>query len=394
MTDSLALAYRPATFRDLVGQGIAQALLMRMVHVKDPDRWTPLAEPDVPPALLLGGQRGCGKTSSARILAAALNCTSDRERPCTSCPSCQAVADGTALAVTEVDAASNGGVAEVRKLRELVSYQAPGAAWRVVILDECHAMSKEAYHALLKVLEEPPPHTVFVLLTTETGKVLPTVVSRSLVIPFRRIPAAAIAQRLRYICRKEGIPADDNLLLGLAARSDGAMRDAVMALDLARRAGAVTWEQYQMLSGESDFAPGLLAACADGDHGAVFAALRRVLAERADFADLTAGLVTCLRDLLVVQSGAALEAEGAALEARRTLARRLDTPRVVAALRVLWDLRCKTSGDAQSSLELALVMISEKFHSQQAPASHSSRESASNGHHVMTVEEMAAAIRP
>lgn len=344
MREDLALKYRPVRFEDVVGQRPVAATLYRMVHLGT-----------VPQALLFTGNRGCGKTSTARILGMALNCTEER-KPCGSCASCKAVAGQTSLAVLEVDAASNGGVAEVRELRNMVQYGSPGSH-RVVMLDEAHAMSGPAFNALLKVLEEPPPGTVFVLLTTEESKIMGTVASRCMRFGFDRIPVAAIYGRLQEICAAEGVQAEPQMLQAIAERADGGMRDAVKALDQALSAGIRDYATYAALRGESDFAPGLVVAMAKGDHADLFAGLDEVLSRTGDFGKVSSALVRCLRDLLVLQSSGALACQGHALSVRQALAQRLTPAQVVAALRVMWDLKTKVRAtDPRAALELAVTM--------------------------------------
>lgn len=400
MTVPLALKYRPQTFHDLVGQPVSRWVMMGMIHERQPDgSWKPRGEPDLAPGLLLTGQRGSGKTSSARILAAALNCEHPVERPCTQCPSCRAVASGRSLAVMEVDAASNGGVEQIRRLRDLVSYQAPGE-WRVVILDEVQSMSRDAWNAMLKVLEEPPPSTVFAMLTTEPSKVLPTVISRCIPLTFRRVALGDIVARLQHICSEENIQAEPGLIGAIAGAADGALRDAVMALDRARLAGVRTAEAWRALAGETDFAPRLIGACATGEFATIFGVLTDVLDQRADYPAIGAALVHCLTDLLVLQCGGTIQAQGDELDRRKLLAGSLDKTRIVDVLRVFWDLRTRVTGDARSSLELALVMASEKLHSRSPVDSH--QRQTSNGHaavsnqparRTLSVQEMTAAAR-
>lgn len=352
---TLALKYRPKQFADITGQRPVWLVLRRMVQLGQ-----------VPTALLLTGSRGCGKTSTARILAAALNCegSTTTGEPCGLCPSCEAVADGTAFSVMEIDAASNGLIADIKKLQHDLMYDS-GGKFRVVLLDEAHSMSAAAFNALLKLLEEPPERTVFVLLTTEKGKIMPTVASRCMPFPFRRIPVQEIVGRLTTICAAEW-PAEEiepALLADIAERADGGMRDAVMLLDQARSVGIRTLAQYQSMTGDSDFGPALITAMADGDTAGLFALLDRLVCDSGDFSLISSRMVSCLTDVLVLGSGGSVSAQGASLAARKGLAARLDTPRVTAALRVLWELRTKVrvGTDPRSSLELAVVMCLEQL---------------------------------
>ena len=258
----------------------------------------------------------------------ALNCESADQSadrwPCGTCPSCLAVLAHNSLDVLEVDAASNGGVEAVRGLRDLVAYGSPGQ-WKMVLLDEAHAMSANAFNALLKILEEPPDHTVFVLLTTEPGKILPTVASRCMQFTFRRITVPEIAGRLARICQLEQIAAEPGLLAAIADRADGAMRDAVMLLDQAHCtlvAEGLTLENFAKVFGKSDYVLPLVAAMASGDYPAVYAALEEALAQAGEPSAVTSRLVDCLTDLLRLRCGGEVTAQGTPLEARRQLAGR------------------------------------------------------------------------
>lgn len=344
---SLALTYRPRRFEDLVGQRAAQVILHQMV-----------AKQAVPAALLFEGTRGTGKTTTARILAAALNCPSD-SKPCAVCVSCAATFTSSHLDVIEIDAASNGLVADIRALNERLRYRS-SSAWRVVILDEAQSISDAGFNALLKTLEEPPPQTCFILCTTEPGKIPDTVASRCMSFSFRRLALADIVSRLTVIAAKEAITVETGLLVALAERADGSMRDAVMLLDQISRVDVHTAEQYHRLMGHTDHAPGLLGAIVSGDVAATYERLDTALAHTADPTRLIAGLINCLRDVLVLRAGGEITKTGTALAARQTLALALSAVTAVNALKILWELKTKTRlDDARASLEIAAAMLIE-----------------------------------
>lgn len=356
MTEPLQLArkYRPGRFADVAGQRPSVAVLYRMAR-----RGT------VPGALLLYGERGCGKTSTARILAKALNCLSEpgtaSEWPCGTCASCEAVAEGISPDVTEVDAASNGTVDQVRKLISQANYET-GGRYKVIILDEAHQLSGAAFDALLKTLEETPPNVVFILLTTRPGVIPVTIVSRCSQFAFAPLPAAVIAERLGFICKAEGVQAEPALLEAIAASTGGGMRDAINRLDQVASVGITSLDMWRELTGETDFAPALLTAAAAGDHAALFQVLDTALAANGDTTHVVREVIRCLRDLLVLGEGAAITAQGAALEIRRTLAGKLSAARVVAAMQVLWDLQAKVHvEDREAGLTLAVVMVSRRL---------------------------------
>lgn len=217
-----ARKFRPRLFSELVAQEhVAKTLqnalkLNRLAH-----------------AYLLSGPRGVGKTTAARILAKAVNCEAADTEPCRKCTSCRDFEQGRSMSIFEIDAASNNSVDDVRELQETVQVPPQGARRKVYIVDEVHMLSKPAFNALLKTLEEPPPHMLFVFATTEPHKLPLTILSRCQRFDFRRIPVSAIVSQLEKICVAEGVTADESSLLLLAHKGDGAMRDALSAFDQA-----------------------------------------------------------------------------------------------------------------------------------------------------------------
>ncbi|MFZ9750004.1 MAG: DNA polymerase III subunit gamma/tau, partial [Vulcanococcus sp.] len=215
--------YRPQRFDQLVGQEAIAATLGNA-----------LRSGRIAPAYLFSGPRGTGKTSSARILARSLNCLSGEgptPEPCGSCELCRSIANGTALDVIEIDAASNTGVDNIRELIERSRFAPVQARWKVYVVDECHMLSTAAFNALLKTLEEPPPRVVFVLATTDPQRVLPTILSRCQRFDFRRIPLDALEQHLHWIAQQEDIQITPEALHVVAQRAQGGLRDAESLLD-------------------------------------------------------------------------------------------------------------------------------------------------------------------
>lgn len=350
MRESLALKYRPQTFDDLVGQQAAQIMLRQMVAVDA-----------VPHAILFDGCRGTGKTTTARILAAALNCQGEN-MPCGTCVSCKATFDGSSMDVVEIDAASNGLVDDVRALRQQVMYRQSGQ-YRVVIYDEAQSISPAGFNAMLKMIEEPPPNTVFLLLTTERAKIPDTIASRCMPFTFRRLTTADITARLADIATSEGYVCEPELLQLLAERADGAMRDAIMLLEQVGRVGITSAEQYQRIIGHRDDAPEIIGHLVAGRIAEAFVALEQALTRVADATSIANDAIGVLRDVLVLRCGGEITKSGVALAARQNLALALETPVVLAALKVLWQLKTKIRlDDARAMLELALVMLSEVFH--------------------------------
>src|SRR4051794_14918787 len=219
----LARRYRSATFDDVIGQEHVAQTLKRAIE-----------SGRIAHAYLFCGTRGTGKTSMARILAKALNCESSKEpttTPCNKCGSCVAIARGDDIDVIEIDAASNTGVDNVREIIENSQYRPARSRFKVYIIDEAHMLSKAAFNALLKTLEEPPGHVKFILATTEPEKLLPTILSRVQRYDFRNIPTREIAAHLKNITKQEKIKADDDALLLVAKAGAGSMRDSLSLLD-------------------------------------------------------------------------------------------------------------------------------------------------------------------
>jgi DNA polymerase-3 subunit gamma/tau len=350
----LDLKYRPRVFADVVGQRPSVALLYLTAKKDD----------GVPGGMLFYGQWGSGKTSLARIMAKALNCEvrggKAAEWPCGTCASCAAIDNETSLAVEEIDAASNGSVDQVRAIRQRAySYGTAGGRYKVFLVDEAHGLSAGAFEALLMLLEDPPPGVVFILLTTKPDAIPKTVRSRLSPFRFAPLPVTAITGRLEHICRAEGFEAEPALLTAIAEASGGSVRDAVVRLDQVMSVGIGSLDLWRELTGESDFAPGLLAAAADGDYAAMYAARDEALAATGDPGQVAREVTRCLVDLLVLSCDGTVTAQGRALEARRELLGRLGTARVSKAMAVQWDLMTRVRAeDRAAGLEVALAVLS------------------------------------
>ncbi len=221
-TQALYRTWRPQFFTDMVGQEPIVTTLKNQI-----------ATGRVAHAYLFCGSRGTGKTTSAKIFARAVNCENPRDgEPCGECAVCRALADENCLDVVEIDAASNNGVDEIRDLRDKIKYPPQQGKYRVYIIDEVHMLSAGAFNALLKTLEEPPRHALFILATTEPQKLPATVLSRCQRYDFRRIPAQVIAARLRVVCEGEKVEVSDEALMDIARSAEGGMRDALSLMDM------------------------------------------------------------------------------------------------------------------------------------------------------------------
>ncbi len=217
----IARKWRPKQFEEVVGQ---EHITLTLQNAIKKDR--------VASAYLFSGPRGVGKTTTARILAKALNCEKGpTPQPCDSCTPCQEIAEGHSIDVLEIDGASNRGIDEVRSLRESTRYTPSNLRYKIYIIDEVHMLTTEAFNALLKTLEEPPPHVVFIFATTEANKVPATILSRCQRFDFRRIPQEKIVEQLKKICDQETIQIDDQALYLIARKSEGCMRDSQSLLD-------------------------------------------------------------------------------------------------------------------------------------------------------------------
>lgn len=351
----LANQYRPVTFAETVGQSHVKAVLKAAIQSND-----------VPPALLFSGTRGTGKTTTARVFAAALNCAEGKEDACGQCPSCKAVQSGTHPSVLEVDAASSGGIDEVRKIRDLVLYGHSGE-WRVVILDEAHSMSTPAYNALLKMLEEPPANTVIILVTTEPEKIIGTVKSRAMPFEFRRVKNADVEARLRHIATESKIEVNDDLFSEISRSAQGGLRDAVMAFDQAIRAKATSAEDFREFYGISDYSLPLMWAAIRGDHSEGFRLVSDHFSRTGEASGMVANLSRLVSELLVIHSeGRPAGHAEEALAERVEMAHAVTTEKLVKVIEVLWDLRARTratENDQKSSMEMGFALIANSVKS-------------------------------
>ena len=359
MYQALYRKWRPRTFDDVVGQGHITGTLKRQV-----------ATGRLSHAYLFTGTRGTGKTTCAKILARAVNCENPREGdPCNACPACLGIENGSVLDVLELDAASNNGVDQVRALRDEAVYTPAAVRKRVYIVDEVHMLSTAAFNALLKILEEPPPHLLFILATTELHKVPATIKSRCQQFAFKRILPMEIARRLEYVAEQEQLRLTSDGAALLARLADGGMRDALSLLDQCAGGGAVVDEQAILntlgLAGNVETAA-LMGQLAARDTAAALNTLSRLYANGKDVGSVLGELSSLARDLLLrktaPQGGAALMAGGYDEATLRGLGEQLTAQRLLQMLTQLQGALADLprSASRRTAAELCLIRLSDE----------------------------------
>jgi DNA polymerase-3 subunit gamma/tau len=294
----LARKYRSQTFEDVVGQDPIATTLRNAIETGR-----------VAHAYLFTGTRGVGKTTMARILAKALNCLSSdgpTTKPCCKCDSCLAINTGEDIDVIEIDGASNRGIDNIRELRENAIYRPARARYKIYIVDEVHMLTKEAFNALLKTLEEPPEHIKFILATTEPNKVLATIQSRCQRFDFSNISPKVIAEQLKSILKKEKIKYEEELILPLARMANGSMRDALSLLDRLISTGANPLEvrllEEFLGRPNAEKIHALVEHIGDADAAGTLTATEDLICAGLGEAQIADALIESMRDLLVIKS--------------------------------------------------------------------------------------------
>jgi len=345
--------WRPQTFTEVSGQPAVVRTLRNSVAGRSPAH-----------AYLLCGPRGTGKTTLGRLLAKAVCCEAPADgEPCNICASCRDFLDGRAPDLIEMDAASNRGIEEIRRLKDRVGLAPIGGQFKVYLIDEVHMLTSEAYNALLKTLEEPPGHVIFVLATTEAHKVPPTIISRCQRFDLHRLPLANVVERLAYICDQEGFSLDEASLQEIARAASGSLRDAINTLEqLTTFYGASPdlEQTREMLGLNTDARSRELVQAALS--GQLADALRLIAAVKDDGVDLRQfgrQAVAYLRELLLVKAGAAdaLDVPLDQLEAMQTLAAGVAVTEILAALKSFSSVEFREGVHTSLPLELAVVEL-------------------------------------
>ena len=349
-----ARKWRPQRFDEVVGQDHITTTLQNA-----------LTSGRIAQSYLFCGPRGVGKTTMARILAKALNC-SDRSgvNPCNQCNSCRSIEAGTSMNVLEIDGASNNSVDDVRELREVVRYVSVEGTYKIYIIDEVHMLSTPAFNALLKTLEEPPAHVIFIFATTEAQGVPETILSRCQRFNFRRIPVGQIAAHLEKIAGTEGIEAEEEALFLLANRADGALRDAESLFDQ-----VVSFDQEKVSVSTARQVLGLVdrkvyfdldAAIGQASPSRVLDVVARAVDEGVDLEEFVYGLLEHLRYLLFVKvQGSAADLELSEVERRdyEETASAFAEEDILRMLQVLMDLESALKHSAQPRLRLEMALV-------------------------------------
>ena len=354
MYQALYRKYRPRFFRDVAGQEHITSVLSKEVSEKTFGH-----------AYLFTGSRGIGKTTCAKILAKAVNCPYEKEgEPCGECEICRGIDDGSLLDITEMDAASNRNIDDIRDLRSEANFTPAVAKYRVYIIDEAHMLTKEAANALLKIMEEPPEHVIFILATTEVHRLPATILSRCMRFDYRRMPPEVIAERVKFVCKMEHIEIEDEGAMLIGKLADGGMRDALSLLDICRSSDEVitadTVSRCAGLAGR-EYLFELTDKIAERDISAVLSAVDKLYEGSADVSRICDELINHFRNLMIVScakdASAILKVMPNEMLRIEKQAKAISQPEIFHAVSVLQDTLVKMSKSASKRLEFELALV-------------------------------------
>ena len=354
MYQALYRKYRPRFFRDVAGQEHITSVLSKEV-----------AEKTFGHAYLFTGSRGIGKTTCAKILAKAVNCPFEKEgEPCGECEICRGIDDGSLLDITEMDAASNRNIDDIRDLRSEANFTPAVAKYRVYIIDEAHMLTKEAANALLKIMEEPPEHVIFILATTEVHRLPATILSRCMRFDYRRMPPEVIAERVKFVCKMEHIDIDDEGAMLIGKLADGGMRDALSLLDICRSSDeTVTAETVSRCAGLAgrEYLFELTDKIAEQNISEVLGAVDKLYEGSADVSRICDELINHFRNLMIVsctkEASAILKVMPSEMLRIEKQAKEFSQPEIFHAVSVLQDTLVKMSKSASKRLEFELALV-------------------------------------
>jgi len=352
-TQALYRRWRSQTFAQILGQEHVTATLLNALRAGR-----------IAHAYLFSGPRGTGKTSTARVLAKAVNCLDPQDgEPCNRCTICQSINEGRALDLIEIDAASNRGIDEIRDLREKIAFSPSECRYKVYVVDEVHMLTDPAFNALLKTLEEPPPHAIFVLATTAPHKIPNTVLSRCQRFDFRRVALPHLLHKLRLICEQEQVRIAPQALEAIARHAAGSFRDAESLLDqlIAYGADQIRLEDVRRVLGSApqEIVSGIIGALVDGDASAGLRLINQALDQGVEPRQLTHEVLEYLRALMLLKNGGAelLNVTSEMLQQMADQAQRLSLPQLLRTVKLFNQAanQIKTGLHGQLPLELALV---------------------------------------
>lgn len=361
MYQALYRKYRPKNFDDVVGQEHITVTLKQEI-----------SSGRVGHAYLFTGSRGTGKTTCSKIIAKAVNCPNQQDgNPCGVCDICKGIDDGSILDVTEIDAASNNGVDNIRQLREEANFTPAVTKYRVYIIDETHMLSVGAFNALLKIMEEPPEHVIFILATTEVHKIPATILSRCQRFDFRRIDPKVIAERVKYVCQQENILIDEDAASLIARLAEGGMRDALSLLDVCRSNARNPEDQQEHITAEhvrssaglamSDCLFSIADAVLKQDVPAILKEIDTMFLNSIDFEKMCVQLISHYRGLMMAKALKSpddfIPGLSQDIQALTEQASRYSMGQILYSLTVLQDTLSRMSKTSQTRTELEMAVI-------------------------------------